>query len=117
MHTQQFCEKLAHYAARKPKKFLQFDCFYMPNGGDDNIHPDEDGDDIWALGTIELMTCCHVRVLIPENVEHKVAVRQLKKVAKTLKRNPKLLEYAKPEPKPEPKTSSGFDDFADDIPF
>ena len=46
MHTQQFCEKLAHYAARKPKKFLQFDCFYMPNGGDDNIHPDEDGDSV-----------------------------------------------------------------------
>jgi hypothetical protein len=98
--NKQFCDKIAHYASREPKQFLQLDSFYMPDGGDDVMHPDKDGDALLALETIELMRCCHVRVLIPDNIDVKVAVRQLKKVAKWLKRKPDLLEYAKPKVEP-----------------
>jgi hypothetical protein len=103
MNKQQFCDKLAHYAAREPKKFLQIDGFYLPEGGDDFLHPDKDGDYMHGTETVELMRGTDVRVLIPYETNAKVAARQLKKMAKWLKRRPDLMEFAKPDPEPKPK--------------
>lgn len=97
MNKKQFCDKLAHYAAREPKKFLQIDGFYLPEGGDDFLHPDKDGDYMHGSATVELMHGTDVRVLIPYETNAKVAARQLKKMAKWLNRNPGLIEYAKPD--------------------
>jgi hypothetical protein len=93
-----FGEKLAHYAQRKPSHFLQLDGFYLPNGGDDFMQPDEDGDCLHGSGTVELMTGTpSVRVLVTFGTDRHVAVRQLKKLAKWLKKHPDLMEYAKPK--------------------
>ncbi len=95
---QVFGEKLAQYASRKPKHFLQLDGFYMPDGGDSVMRPDDDGDAITASGTMELMHGATTRVLIPHDTDVRVAARQLKKLAKWLKRKPRLMDYAQPEP-------------------
>ncbi len=87
-----FGECLAHYAQREPKHFLQFDCFYMPGGGDSDMHPDENGDYTTANSTVELIHGSTVRVLIPHDTDPVVAVRQLKKIAKWLKREPMLIK-------------------------
>ncbi len=91
-----FGNKLAHYASREPKHFLQLDGNYLPRGGDDEMRPDCDGDAVSAGGTVELMYGATVRVLIPHDGDVLVAVRQLKKLAKWLKRNPSLFDLAKP---------------------
>ncbi len=94
-----FANKLAHYASRKPKHFLQLDGYYMPDG--DDMHcPDDDGDAVVADGTVELMNGADVRVLIPHDGDVLVAVRQLKKIAKWLKREPSLFDLAKPREYP-----------------
>ena len=100
MNKQQFCDKLAHYASREPKKFLQIDGFYLPEGGDDFLRPDKDGDCMHGTATIELMQGTYVRVLIPYETNAKVAARQLKKMTKWLKKRPDLMELAKPDPEP-----------------
>ena len=92
-----FRNKLAHYASREPKHFLQLDGNYLPRGGDDMMRPDCDGDAFIADGTVELMHGATVRVLIPHDGNVLVAVRQLKKLAKWLKRDPSLFDLAKPE--------------------
>ena len=92
-----FCQKLGHYAGTPPKHFLQLDAFYCA-GPDDVMHPDAEGDSLTASGTVELMHGADVRVLIPHGADPKVAVRQLKKLAKWLQRNPDLFEAAQPEP-------------------
>ncbi len=91
-----FGNTLAHYASREPKHFLQLDGHYMPRGGDDVMSPDDDGDAVTAGGTVELMYGATVRVLIPHDGDVMVAARQLKKLAKWLKRKPDLLKLAKP---------------------
>jgi len=50
-----FGNKLAHYAKREPKSFLQIDAFYSPGEEDSVLHPDKDGDALMGGGTIELM--------------------------------------------------------------
>lgn len=110
MKNKIFCDKLAHYASRDPKNFMQMDGRYIQKGsGDDYTRPDKDGDALNVESTIELMHGSSVRVLIPYDTDVKVAVRQMKKLAKWLKRRPDLLEYAKPE-----SASEIFDDL---IPF
>lgn len=101
MNKKLFCDTLAHYASLEPKRFLQLDGHYIPNGGDDGFHPDEDGDDYHASSTVELMEGATVRVLIPFDTDVMVAVRQLKKIAKWLKKRPELIEYARPDIEPE----------------
>ena len=93
--------KLAHYASREPKSFLQLDAFYSPWEDsalweDPALHPDKDGDALKGKGTIELMQVAEVRVLIPHDAKPKAAVRQLKKIAKWLNKNPDLFDLAKP---------------------
>ncbi len=108
MNKALFGEKLAHYAKREPKHFLQLDGFYLPHGGDDLMRPDDDGDAICAQGTVELMHGATVRILIPGDADPKVAARQLKKLAKWFKRKPSLLDFGKTPLKTIPK---------DDLPF
>ena len=106
-----FSEKLSHYARRDPKCFLQLDGFHVTHGGDDVMRPDEDGDCLHASSTIELMHGAAVRVLIPEDTDRKTAIRQLKKLAKWLKRNPDLMDFAK-------QNRSKFDgELESDVPF
>lgn len=102
-----FGEKLAHYAAREPKHFLQLDGQYMPRGGDDEMRPDDEGDYVSAMGTVELMRGATVRVLIPHDADPIVAARQLKKLARWFKGNPSMLKMA------QPKSEETPDDFAD----
>ena len=85
-----FADKLSHYSRRDPKTFLQLDGFHVTHGGDDVMRPDEDGDCLHASPTIELMHGAAVRVLIPGDTDRTVAIRQLKKLAKWLKKNPDL---------------------------
>jgi hypothetical protein len=84
-------ELLSHYKRRDPKSFNQLDAFYVTHGGDDMMRPDEDGDCLFAVDTIELMEGATVRVLIPKGTDRLIAIRQLKKLAKWLKRDPDLL--------------------------
>jgi len=77
---QQFAECLAKYAERKPQKYLQIDGHHLPDGGDDIMRPDEDGDCINSGSTWELMAHNDVRVLIGTGVDAQVAVRQLRKI-------------------------------------
>lgn len=96
MDMKLFGEKLAVYATREPKHFLQLDANYMPEGGHSLVDADEDGDAIIAEGTVELMIGATVRVLIPADSDAKVVVRQLKKIAKWVKHSPDLLKFAQP---------------------
>jgi len=74
-------EKLKHYATRDLTSFCQYDGFYMPEGGDDIMHPDEDMHCIIAGETQELMTGVYeVRVLITDGADKEQAVAMLKKI-------------------------------------
>jgi len=96
MNKKQFCDKLAHYAAREPKQFLQLDGFHKPKDCEGLMRGLE-GDDLYmAGGTVELMRGASVRILIPYDTDVKVAIRQIKRMARWLKNNPELIEYAKP---------------------
>ena len=97
----QFAKKLAHYATRDPKRFLQMDGFQVKGDGDDIMRPDKDGDCLFSIGTTELMAGATVRVLIPEETDPKVAIRHLKKFTKWLKKSPDLMDFAKPVKKDE----------------
>jgi adenine C2-methylase RlmN of 23S rRNA A2503 and tRNA A37 len=115
MKTQQFCNKLANYASKEPKVFLQLDGHYLPeesNNGNDRH--DADGDEMKVKSTVELMEGSTVRILIPFDTDINVAVRQMKKLAKWLKRNPKFMDLINPNMT---NQSNGYDDFEDDIPF
>lgn len=80
----------------------------MPHGGDDMMHPDDEGDCVSAMGTVELMHGATVRVLIPHDADPRVAARQLKKLAKWFKRKPELMDFAQPKPE---------QNWNDDLPF
>ena len=109
MNKKLFCGKLAHYAAREPKQFLQLDGFHNPGDMDLAMHGLE-GDDLYQSGgTVELMRGSSVRILIPYDTDVKVAVRQIKRMARWLKKKPQLMEFAKPESEP--------DQYDDEIPF
>lgn len=86
-----FGEKLAHYATRPPKQFLQLDAFYIEDY-DAVMPPDKDGDAIMTGGTVELMYGSCVRVLIPYDTDRRMAVRQLRKIAKHLDDNPFIMK-------------------------
>lgn len=107
----QFADKLAHYAKKDPKQFLQMDGFYLPNGGDDSMRPDDEGDCLHASTTVELMYGATVRVLIGPAADRMVAIRQLQKLATWLKKDADLMKFVKPK-EPADRT---YDD--SDIPF
>ncbi len=65
MDKKLFADKIAHYATREPKHFLQLDAHYMPTGGDEYYSPDGDGDLLTIDRTVELMEGTTTRVLIP----------------------------------------------------
>lgn len=111
MNKDLFAEKIAHYARREPKYFLQLDGHYLPHGGDEYTRTDADGDAVTADATVELMHGSTVRVLIPHDADPRVAARQLKKISKWFKCNPNLLDCAKPKPEKTPV------DFDNEIPF
>lgn len=84
--------KLKHYSKRTPKQFIQLDGHYLgPDGGDDMMVPDTDGDCLLAGQTVELMHFSGTRVLIDSNFDPKVAARMLRKAAEWLDRQPELL--------------------------
>ena len=83
--------KLAHYASREPRSFLQLDAFYLPHNDDPDLDADKDGDALMGGATIELMNGASVRVLLPHNADPKVVVRQLKKITKEFNQHPDFL--------------------------
>lgn len=72
-----FGEKLAHYAGRKPKDFLQIDSF--------------GGGELYASSTVELMHGSLVRVLIPSGVNCDEVITELKRIRAWLKKDPSLI--------------------------
>jgi len=79
---------LEHYARLpEPQAFIQYDGF--TNALRDSIvHPDEDGDALFAGTTYELMTgSVGVRVLMPERTTTLEAVRVLRKIANWIERD------------------------------
>jgi hypothetical protein len=93
MDKKTFAAKLAHYASREPKVFVQFDSYYKPEAS--NIDSDVEGDVMFVKETVELMNGKDVRVLIPYSTDVKVAIRLLKKVVKWLKNKPDFLDSDK----------------------
>lgn len=74
---------LAHYSEKEPKEFLQIDGWNLPDGGDDVMIPNKDGDVLTEQRTIELMKGAYVRVMIPadEDVNPHTAARLLRMIA------------------------------------
>jgi hypothetical protein len=106
-----FAEKIAHYAQREPKHFLQIDGIFAAGRYDEQTPIDLEGDFLDACRTVELMHGSNVRVLIPQGTHPKVAIRQLKKMAKLLQTKPELMNYALPEV----EDTQAYED--SDIPF
>jgi hypothetical protein len=78
---------------------------------EEGVPIDFEGDFINPCRTVELMHGSNVRVLIPLGTHPKVAIRQLKKMAKLLQINPELMDYAKPDE----KDTQTFED--EELPF
>lgn len=100
MNKALFGNTLARYASCEPMHFLQLVGYYVPGEGNDCMRPDRDGDVIEASRTVELMHGRSVRALIPYDADPIMAARQLKKLAKWLKNEPRLLDDAKPRATP-----------------
>ena len=108
MKNKLFSEKLAHYASKEPKHFLQMDGYYVPEVYDELVYPDLEGDAFTAQGTVELMNGATVRILIPSNTDPTVAARQIKKMAKWLRKKPSLIEFSKSAPEKDPFDKDGL---------
>jgi hypothetical protein len=101
---------LAHYATKEPSRFVQIDCHTNRTGSglEDLFEPwedayDEDGDQIGAWSTTELMHGAPVRVFIRPETSAATAVRVLDKVVAWLRRRPSLIaELVGPPPPPAP---------------
>jgi hypothetical protein len=91
-----FPKMIAHYAQCEPKYFLQLDGHFAPSYYE-QTPIDLEGDYLDASRTLELMSGSTVRVLIPWDTHPKVAIRQLKKMAKLLQTKPELMDYAMPD--------------------
>ncbi len=80
---------LERYAApqRVVRRFYQYDGFLLPDGGDDILIPDDDGDVLSAGVTFELNASEQpVRVWVHESTAPADAVRLLRKVAAWIER-------------------------------
>ena len=89
-------ECLIHYATREPRLFHQLDGFNPPSCPVDDTY-DEDGDELFAGTTIEMMTGGPaVRVLVTDGTDHIIAVRLLRKLADWLDRRPDLIVVDSP---------------------
>lgn len=81
-----FADCLSKYARKQPKRFLQFDSFHTPGGGDDVMRPDRNGDCLFWGGGWELMNGPNtVRVLIPVGTTPAKVARSLRKIASIIK--------------------------------
>lgn len=73
---------IGNYMAREPKQFIQYDAFnpatYPAGPG---VGVDNDGDELWAGWTEELMHGSQCRVLIPTETDSESVVRMLRKIA------------------------------------
>ena len=61
-----FAEKIAHYAQRDPRHFVQIDGIFAPMY-EEGVPIDFEGDFINPCRTVELMHGSNVRVLIPDS--------------------------------------------------
>jgi hypothetical protein len=83
---------LAKYAEREPKRFVQLDAHFSPDGPDDSLMaPDEEGDALTASETFELMHGASVRVLIDADCDPALALHRLRKLADWLACDPALM--------------------------
>jgi len=105
-------ELLAHYAHRRPTRFVQYDGFVNRA---DSLCDSGDGDAVFWGDTWELMNGSSVRVLIHPDTAPADAVRLLHKMASTVERNSAVFLAS---PAPAAPADDFADDFADDvIPF
>jgi hypothetical protein len=77
-------ERLQHYASGSLQEFYQYDGFYLPDGGDSLMRPEEDGDCLFRSRTLDLRHSpseLAVRVQIHEKVDPEVVIRLLRKLA------------------------------------
>ncbi len=79
-------ELLEHYEERNPKLFHQYDGHDV-GGGDDVMHPDEDGHCIMSSDTYELMYAADVRVLISPGTTRETTVTLLNKIKDFIQSN------------------------------
>lgn len=80
-------ELIAKYTDKPVTRYTQFDGF-IDAKEDSVMHPDEDGDQVMAGTTYELMRFDDgVRVLIPDGIEPAAAARSLAKIADFVERD------------------------------
>lgn len=102
-------ELLKHYSTKEPHLFYQMDGFFMPDGGDDVMRSDDDGDCICSGETCELMTgYTNVRVLITPETDKRTAVRQLVKIIDWIKRDEAFMQTIRRKHETEKKTGVIF---------
>jgi hypothetical protein len=103
-HRYVFAEKLAQYAMREPRAFVQIDAF----AGYGDLMGDQDGDTLTGGHTIELMRGSTVRLLIAPEADAADVARCLRKMTDWIKDDPGLL--AKLAADERRKTPRGRDD-------
>ncbi len=80
-------ELIAKYTDKPVTRYTQYDGF-IDAKEDSVVHPDEDGDALFASTTYELMGFDFgVRVLIPDGIEPAAAARSLAKIADWVERD------------------------------
>ena len=85
-------ECLAKYADRKPKLFLQIDCFGPDAAGDSVIDPDCTGKGMMAGSTWELMCGTPLRILIADDyTDHELLANMITQAAEWVRSDPELL--------------------------
>jgi len=86
-------ECLAKYSERKPKLFLQIDCWGPKATGDCMCDPSSTGKGMTSVSTWELMHSSPVRILIADDyTDHKLLADLLTEAARWLRESPKLLD-------------------------
>jgi hypothetical protein len=88
---QVFDECMEKYAERPPAMFRQMDAWHLPDGGDDVMHTDPEGDCLMSGITHELMHGADVRLLIRKGTSHQTAIRLLCKQLEWVRREENLI--------------------------
>jgi hypothetical protein len=82
---------LDKYANREPTPFEQFDGFYVNDGGDDIMRPDDEDHCLFSSDTWELMHGADVRVLVSRDTPREQVGPLIRKLAAWIAN-----EYSKP---------------------
>ncbi len=79
---------LEHYKHKEPTLFVQYDSFYLPNGGDDVMRPDDEGHWLSTRLTYELMSGGpNVRMLITPETSKDTILALLNKIKSWIRKS------------------------------